>query len=182
MIGFAATFTSRMKSATRADVEAIFAAALESAQVRNPRSFAISARVAAIFRSRSLFFGYARLSKASNSRSECRALRELQGRQRVGIRRRDLDLAVGARLVPVDVVLGKALQLRRVRVGRAHVVGDRPLERGLFFRQVVAQLLQLRARRIVLVDAPEPVQDELAGDVMLRRRIRPPRSSAASAS
>ncbi len=110
-----------------------------------------------------------RLEQAAAERG---ALRELQGRQRVRVRRRDLDLAVRARLVPVDVVLRQPFQLRRVGVGRPEVVGDRALEPGLFFGEVVVQFFELRAGRVVLVDAAEFVQDELALDVILRGGIR----------
>ena len=74
--------------------------------------------------------------------------------------------------MPVDVVLRQPFQIRRVGVGRAEVVGDRALEPGLFFGEVVVQFFQPRAGRVVFVHAAELVQDELALDVILRGGIR----------
>ena len=86
--------------------------------------------------------------------AELIARAEFHRRQGVGIIRCDVNLAIRARLVTINVVLRQSVELFRISyLDLLLVIRNISLKRGLLIRELVVQLLQLRASGIVLVNA-----------------------------
>ena len=85
--------------------------------------------------------------------AKCVALGELERREGIGIIRADVHFAVCARLVALDVILGKAIQFRWISGDDLLVIRNVTIESRLLIRKLIVELLQLRSRGIVFVDA-----------------------------
>ena len=72
----------------------------------------------------------------------------------------------------VNVVLGQAIQFRRIRdFDNVFAVADIAIEHRLFIGQLVVQLLQPGARGVVFVDSRQAKLEELALEVVAGRGI-----------
>src|SRR5437867_267468 len=94
--------------------------------------------------------------------SECKSatkhitFAELHYWEVVGIICADDDFAIGARLVPIHVVLRQTLQLRRISCNTLLVVVDIAIKRRLLVSELIVQFAQARAGSVILVHASQP--------------------------
>ena len=74
--------------------------------------------------------------------------------------------------MPVDVVLWQAIKLFGIcYLDLLLIVGDIAVKRRLLLRQLIVQLLQLRARGVIFVYSGETKLQQLTLQVILRSRI-----------
>jgi len=118
-----------------------------------------------------MFFGYAVLVGEVHAVAQVVALRVRHHRDVVGVLERERDLAVRARLVAVDEVLGRALELRRRARDRRCVLTDVAAELLADRDELLLDLLDPRPGRLVLVHAAQAEIAERALDVVLGLRV-----------